>query len=233
MADGFQAFECALTQPQHVRHADAPLILARHIDKVTECSGDGTTFGVVLRGPCRLRATTADYTLAEGMYFSLPEQGRLEGGAAWCVTHVGYRGMFQIGGPIEDTGRLRYINGCSDTVLVAPPILGDPCLNLLCIPPGVAQATHTHPSLRCGVVMNGTGVCRAANGDFPLKAGLAWLIPADCVHSFHTTEDSLRIVAYHPDSDCGPSDSDHPMLNRTVIDGVTANRILQPRQHHS
>ena len=30
------------------------------------------------------------------------------------------------GGPVEPKGRLRYIDGCSDTVLASPPRLGDP-----------------------------------------------------------------------------------------------------------
>ena len=35
-----------------------------------------------------------------------------------------------------------------DTLLLAPPKLTDPCLNLLHFPPGITQTAHSHPSLR-------------------------------------------------------------------------------------
>jgi hypothetical protein len=35
----------------------------------------------------------------------------------------------------------------------------------------------------------------------------------------------MRVVAYHPDSDFGPQDEDHPMINRTIVDGVSASKI--------
>jgi hypothetical protein len=38
------------------------------------------------------------------------------------------------------------------------------------------------------------------------------------LHSFATVPGrTMEIVAYHPDSDWGPTDTDHPMLNRTYI----------------
>lgn len=33
--------------------------------------------------------------------------------------------------------------------------------------------------------------------------------------------DALKIVVYHPDSDFGPTDEAHPMVNRTIINGVS------------
>ena len=35
----------------------------------------------------------------------------------------------------------------------------------------------------------------------------------------------MDVIAYHPDSDFGPQDEDHPMINRTIVDGVQASRI--------
>jgi hypothetical protein len=32
-----------------------------------------------------------------------------------------------------------------------------------------------------------------------------------------TAEESLDILAWHPDSDFGLTDEDHPMLNRTLL----------------
>ena len=46
---------------------------------------------------------------------------------------------FQVGGPIEAMGRLRYIDGCTDSLLIPPWRRGEACLNHLHIPPGVEQ----------------------------------------------------------------------------------------------
>jgi hypothetical protein len=46
---------------------------------------------------------------------------------------------------------------------------------------------------------------------------MGWYIPTGCLHSFFTREAALDVVAWHPDSDFGPRDDDHPMINRTVI----------------
>ncbi|MEZ5600003.1 MAG: hypothetical protein R3F36_02845 [Candidatus Competibacteraceae bacterium] len=49
--------------------------------------------------------------------------------------------------------------------------------------------------------------------------GRAWagISLSGCLHSFFTEETALDVVAWHPDSDFGPRDDDHPMINRTVI----------------
>lgn len=151
------------------------------------------------------------------MFFVTPDEMHLEGGEALVMQVENYQGLFQIGGPIESTGRLRYIDGCSDTLLVCPPRLGDPCLNHLHIPAGTLQSPHTHPSDRWGVILAGTGHCRTKLGLHPLSAGLAWWIPAGVEHSFITGVSSLDVFALHPDSDFGPQDSDHPMVNRTHL----------------
>jgi quercetin dioxygenase-like cupin family protein len=134
------------------------------------------------------------------------------------------------GGPIEPKGRLRYIDRCSDSLLVAPPRLGDPCLNLLHFPAGIHQTPHTHPSVRCGAIASGNGYC--INGDgvkIDLKAGMVWVIPVDVVHSFHTgdSNDELNVIAYHPDSDWGPVDENHPMLNRTWVGGKAIDNTTE------
>jgi quercetin dioxygenase-like cupin family protein len=134
------------------------------------------------------------------------------------------------GGPIEPKGRLRYIDRCSDSLIVAPPRLGDPCLNLLHFPAGIHQTPHTHPSVRCGAIASGNGYC--INGDnvkIELKAGMIWVIPRDVVHSFHTADsgDELNVIAYHPDSDWGPEDENHPMLNRTWVGGKAIDNTTE------
>jgi hypothetical protein len=37
----------------------------------------------------------------------------------------------------------------------------------------------------------------------------------------------MDIVAFHPDSDFGPMHDDHPMINRTIIDGISASKLKQ------
>lgn len=159
------------------------------------------------------------------MYFSVPDGLALEGGAGVLIQSHHANPLFQIGGPIEDTGRLRYIDGCTDTLLISPPTLGEPCLNLLHIPPNTEQTRHTHPSLRAGIIAEGHGICREPDRDIPLKPGTIFCIPADGPHSFHTLSESLKVIAYHPDSDTGPSHNDHPMINRTMVEGISATKI--------
>lgn len=153
------------------------------------------------------------------------------------ITKPKYKGLFQIGGPVEEVGRLKYIDGCTDSLLIPPVMKGDPCFNLLVFPPGIDQTMHTHPSVRLGMVISGRGVCRQLTakhqpgepmGDpveerIDLYPGQVFSIMAEGVHAFSTPHgEGMAVVAYHPDSDFGPTHEEHPMLNRTIIDGVSA-----------
>jgi hypothetical protein len=157
------------------------------------------------------------FTLRAEHYLATPGPGSLRGGRGLVIALRSYRSVRQLGGPLEPRGRLRYVDGCSDTLLVCPPRLGEPCLNHLHIPAGTNQSEHTHPSLRVGVIARGSGVCRTRAGDIPLTEGLGWMIPAGLAHSFITGGHALDVFAWHPDSDFGPTDDDHPMINRTVL----------------
>jgi mannose-6-phosphate isomerase-like protein (cupin superfamily) len=177
-----------------------------------------TSIGFVLEGEALLDCAAGTFTLREGLYFSVPGAGRLRGdGCGVVITQYGFDGFFQIGGPIEQSGRLRYIDGCTDSLLIPPVRRGDPCLNLLHIPARTEQTQHTHPSFRAGVIVSGRGRCVTPEGSHALTPGLAFVIPADGLHSFHTQDEALRVIAYHPDSDFGPTDETHPMINRTLI----------------
>ncbi len=186
---------------------------------------DGSHFGFVHEGEARLETPDGAWVLQAGMYFAHPGSARIAGGAGLTVTRLGYRGFFQIGGPIEARGRLRYIDGCTDSLLIPPVLKGDPCLNLLHFPPGVNQTAHTHPSVRIGVVAAGGGVCRLEREDRALEPGLGFAIPAHVRHGFATGERDMIVIAYHPDSDYGPAHRDHPMINRTIVDGVSARNL--------
>ena len=110
-----------------------------------------THYGVVLEGPAELRTGHGTFTLGTGFYFSVPGRFELSGGRGMLASKTSYTGFFKIGGPIETHGRLRYIDGCTDSLLISPPVKGDPCLNFLYIPPNLDQTAHTHPSCRIGL----------------------------------------------------------------------------------
>ena len=176
-----------------------------------------TVYGMITSGQAQLSdAETGPFALRAGMFFVVPDGGEISGGGGLFIALPGYRGLRQIGGPLETAGRLRYIDGCSDTLLICPPRLGDPCLNHLHIPPHTDQTPHTHPSVRIGVILRGSGECRTPGGVYPLQPSMGWYIPTGCLHSFYTEDEALDVIAWHPDSDFGPRDDDHPMINRTL-----------------
>ncbi len=184
----------------------------------------GTHFGFVREGSATISTDRGGFELNAGMYFAVPGWANVQGtGDGFVVTSLGYHGFVHVGGPIEETGRLQYIDGCTDSPLIGPVMKGDPCLNLLHIPPDTNQTAHTHPSMRVGMIVAGEGFCRTPDGDVPLTPGLVFVIHSDGLHSFHTREQALQIVAWHPDSDFGPTHEQHPMLNRTYVNGQPVN----------
>jgi quercetin dioxygenase-like cupin family protein len=189
----------------------------------------GAVFGFVLDGHnAVLRRNGYTYNLPPGSYF-VTNTGAAElsspGGRILLVHQPWADFPFTLGGPIEATGRLRYIDGCTDSLLIPPWRKGEACLNLLHIPPGTEQTIHTHPSDRIGVVVRGNGQCVTPDGTVDLVPGLIWRITADGLHRFRTEGDAISIVAWHPDSDWGATDQQHPMLRKTFVDGVSATDI--------
>ena len=123
-----------------------------------ECS----IFGFVYEGETTLKKADGKvFRLYPGMYFACPGCVTLEGGSGIVVIAPKHKCQFTIGGPVAsgDEGRLPYIDGCSDSLLVSPVLRGDPCLNHLHFPGGIKQTKHTHPSGRAGLVIGGKGVC--------------------------------------------------------------------------
>ncbi len=201
----------------------------------------GTNLGFVVDGPTQITTHHVDFpqvfTLTKGMYFCAPGPLSISGGKGIVISSLDYHGTFMIGGPIEKRGRLLYIDGCSDSLLVPPTLKGDPCLNHLHLPPGISQTRHTHPSIRIGVIMSGKGHCIVPKNEdgtgsdikIPLTPGQIFIIPTGGHHSFFTEDSPLDVIAYHPDSDIGPTHDDHPMINRTNIKGVSAAEIKEIR----
>lgn len=177
----------------------------------------------------------AQYPLRSGMYFVAPGGVHVRGGAGFLVVAHHHSAIFLLGGPLEASGRLPYIDGCTDSLLLAPPLCGDPCLNHLHFPTNIVQTQHTHPSARVGAVVRGKGVCVYVddNGNkcqTTLAPGMVFVIPAEAVHSFSTADDSsMDVVAWHPDTDFGPEPDNHPMVNRTMVDGISAAHMAKIR----
>jgi hypothetical protein len=152
-----------------------------------------------------------------------------------------YRAATTIGGVVEKIGRLKYIDGCTDSILIHPIKKGDPCLNHLHFPQNIIQTPHTHPSHRLGIVIRGEGECETPFGNLPLKQGIIFVIKEyngtemkkgldgemyeAGTHKFNTTDSSMDVIAFHPDSDFGAEDENHPMINKTIVKGVSANKI--------
>jgi quercetin dioxygenase-like cupin family protein len=190
-----------------------------------------TGYGYVHAGKLRLTQGGSYFDLTPGMYFSAPAPFTIHSptpdGAGVLLLRHHYHGVVHVGGPIEAKGRLRYIDGCTDSLLIPPQRRGEPCLNLLQFPPGIDQTAHTHPSARAGMIVSGRGRCVADGvGEVDLIPGMAFCIHPGGVHKFQTPYGvEMRVVAFHPDSDFGPTDEDHPMLNRTIVDKVSARDL--------
>lgn len=182
-------------------------------------AGTGTAFVMALE-PAELGVAQGCYPLPAFGYAVVPGPGRITGGSGVVIEHRRHVGLFCVGGPVETSGRLRYIDGCRDTVLVAPVVKGDPCLSLLHLPPSLVQSDHHHPSERVGLVVAGRGTCVSGDGErAEMRPGMMFVLPAGVVHRFESDAPGLLLMAWHPDSDFGPTDDDHPMLNRTLRPG--------------
>jgi hypothetical protein len=188
-----------------------------------------TSYGYVTSGRASICASLFEVKADQGTFFSVPGDFLIEAaGQVVLIQRLGFRGLL-VAGRMEQAGRLSYI-GCSTTILVPPPRMGDPVLNHLHIPSGFDQAQHTHPSIRLGVVAKGTGLAYSSEPggawEEQLKPGTVFLLDAHEMHSFSTisSTNELDVVAYHPDSDYGPTDGEHPMLTRTYLSKRTMVR---------
>lgn len=179
-------------------------------------------FGYVSDGVVTFQNGNTAYT---GQYFSYSAKSGSTiqvDGKVVCFTRFGFNGQNTIGGPIEETGRLCYIDSCSDSLLIYPPRMGDPSLNLLYFPQNVQQSFHIHPSVRLGVVARGSGKACIKDGlgnevRLDLKEGDIFCIEERENHRFMTEDTNMTVIAYHPDGDWGPTDHNHTMLNRTYL----------------
>ncbi|TWC37736.1 AraC-like protein [Pseudomonas sp. SJZ079] len=201
-------------------------LIASWADGERSLPGQATHFFIVYSGCLQVTRGEHTFELGAGLFASFPGPIQVRGDAqALIVSHQGYTGTTLLGGPVEDQGRLRYVDGCTSSLLLAPQTAGDPCLNFLHLPAHTAQTPHSHPSLRAGLILSGNGYCETELGLLAFEPGTLFVIPPGVRHSFQSTEQAMRIVIFHPDSDSGPSDTNHTMLNRTLVEGVSAQQL--------
>lgn len=203
-----------------------PTIVKIWQDNSCEFPADKTTFGYIYEGSAVLfRPGKEPNKLDAGMYFCLPGGGKLEGKSSGIgISHLNYQSLFSLGA-IAPTGEFAYINGGTNSLLIAPVTGGDPCFNAMYFPPGVDQTLHTHPSYRIGMIITGGGKLEDRQTVLALKPGMTFLIGADSLHKFRTTETNLIAVVFHPDSDIEFTRGDNPMLKRTIVNGISASEL--------
>ncbi len=205
------------------------LIFGLSRNTVLELPSGYTHFGLLVEGRAAVSHNGRIRHLYDGDFFSVVGPAKVISKGMGIVTSAkGYRGFNVFGGPLEEKGKLRYINGCTDTLLVPPVRKGDPCLNHLHFPPHSVQTPHTHPSVRVNIVYRGSGVCLVPEDEkkrVPLVKGYVFIMKTNTLHSFDTEDESMDVITFHPDSDVGMTDDDHPMVNRTIVDGVSAKFI--------
>lgn len=164
------------------------------------------------------------HSLVNGQYFSLFLGNNLPefvcSDKLFLVCRLGYKAQNTIGWT-EKQGRLTYIDGCTDSLLIYPPRQGDPSLNLLYFPAGIEQTKHLHPSIRFGCIIDGNGISdtwdHTGSRGKKLRTGINFCLEENELHRFKTTNSSMTVIAWHPDGDWGPTDHNHTMLNRTYI----------------
>ncbi|EDX84351.1 hypothetical protein S7335_2048 [Synechococcus sp. PCC 7335] len=222
-------------------HADCATRVTSRADRSTQVSfwknetlmlpAKGTHFGFVWQGKAQLKQATQPLTfpLLAGMYFSTTGATTVGGHntTGIVISQKTHSGQFLIGGPIESTGRFPYIDGGTTSLLVAPMAVGDPCLHALYMPPNVDQTMHAHPSDRIGIIIRGSGQCCDHEICHDLTPGNLFYISSDHQHRFVTDSQGLDLVVFHPDSDMGFSGRSHPMLSRTLVDGIRATELPQ------
>lgn len=213
---------------------------------------NGGVFGYVHSGTAKIAFEDGEVEIQAGWWFATQNGLTLtlsEGGKIVAIQHKDYNGI-DSAGKVEHDGRLGYIDGCTNSLLVGPHKKGEPVLNGLFMPPGINQTMHTHPSLRAGIIISGYAVCNtpvtveqgvdyslfkeADYNTLPLKPGIIFVLKPECWHKFRTdlTNGNLRLIAYHPDSDFGPTDEESPMLNRTMVGDEENKDSIKHRKEH-
>jgi hypothetical protein len=195
-----------------------PCMLHKITNSVFTVPPNSTIYGFVLEGEAKLSTTKSieqfEFFSINSLYKNITVECN---GCMVIIVKYGFHGQNVFGGPVESKGRLCYINNCSDSLLVYPPRMGDPSMNLLYFPDQVAQDFHVHPSLRLGIVFRGEGYAETKKSKHDLLPGTVFCIEDQELHRFVTQESSMSIISFHPDGSWGPMDDNHVLINRTYL----------------
>jgi Cupin domain len=153
------------------------------------------------------------------------DEEKILSGSGICIVIANYSFPFSLIESSAGSGVLNYISGCSTTPLWGPHKKGFPCAHTLFMPPGIDQANHWHPTVRFGLIFSGRGHFVLAGEKKSFSPGTVLVLDPGDEHSFHTTDCAAAFLAFHPDSTTGPTDEDHPMLDRTYIDEFHGRKI--------
>lgn len=206
----------------HTMYPSCSKLIDLDADTAFLSSPQSSVYGFVIEGSLKIKHRDgSELVVPAGHAFAINDQYTSRGPAKlWTVNRYGYNVVTSVTKP-EHKGRLTYIDGCSDSLLIYPSRLGDSSLNLLYFPPKIDQSWHTHPSIRLGYVASGKGIAhwRDEKGDHtqPLLPGDSFMLPEHASHRFCTDDSEMRILAFHPDGDWGPEDHNHTMRNRTYL----------------
>jgi quercetin dioxygenase-like cupin family protein len=68
-------------------------------------------------------------------------------------------------------------------------------------------------------VISGRGKASLRDSEIDLVPGVMFALEEKELHRFRTSdsEEVMKIIAFHPDGDWGPTDENHTMINRTYI----------------
>lgn len=178
----------------------------------SEADGLATHYGLAFRS-CSVLSNAGQAFLPPGGWFAQNGAVNINGGQGLVVSMPNRWGLNSYGGPVEECGRLRYIDGCSRSFLAPPAKMGDPFLELIHCPPETQQEFHAFQHIRVGVVFRGSGrLLIGGAGEFggehrDLTPGLAFVIPPTLEHSLHTAGERLDVVVWSPESEWGPTDT--------------------------
>ena len=105
-------------------------------------NSSSTMFGFVTQGTFEITSGNQTWLVQEGNFMSLKTIFSVNplknNSKMFAIIRYGYRGIDLVG-KVESTGRLSYIDGCTDTLLISPPRKGDACLNHLHFPKNITE----------------------------------------------------------------------------------------------
>lgn len=198
-------------------------------DSLVELPAGYAYFGLVVSGEIVLSYGDSARQLFDGDFFSVIGSATIQSSGLGIVSSAREYVRFNVfRGSLEERGKLRYINGYTDTLLVLLVRKGDPYLNHLHFSPHSVQTPPTHPSVRVNIVYRGSGICLAPEDErkrVPLVKGYVFIMKIETHHSFNTEDGSMDVITFHLDSDVGITDDDHQMINRTIVGGVSVKFI--------